>query len=598
MSELIKVTIDNKVIEVPGDYTVMDAAYAAGIDIPRLCFLKGINETSACRVCVVEIEGIRTLKNSCTVKVQDCLARGANSIVVKTNTERVKKTVKNNLELIAASHRFECWRCPREHNCELLHLLRKYNIPNTIGENNTFAKKEPIFNITDSIVLDSSKCILCGRCISACEKLAGTKVLDFNSRGFDTFVGPALNHNMEDSGCIFCGKCIQACPVGAIKEKDDVDQVIELLEKKEYYLIAQTAPAVRAALGEEFGYPIGTNVEGKMYKAIQELGFDDVTDTNFAADVTIMEEGTELIGRLNKFLAGEKVALPLLTSCSPGWIRYIETYYPQYLDHLSSCKSPQQMQGALIKNYYAEKIGVDKNKIKVVSIMPCIAKKFESHRPEMEVDGLRDVDYVLTTREFARLVKRQGIDFNNLPNASIESPLGKYTGAGAIFGVTGGVMEAALRTVKELLEKKDMKNVVISEVRGADNGIKEATLNINGLDLNFAVVHGTVNVPEMFERINKGEKKYAFIEVMGCTGGCVNGGGQPVISAKVQDRIDVRKERAKAIYGIDDTAKLRESHKNPEVVRLYEEFLKEPCGHVSHKLLHTHYVKREKYSKE
>jgi len=477
-------------------------------------------------------------------------------------------------------------------------LLRKYNIPNTIGENNAFAKKEPIFNITDSIVLDSSKCILCGRCISACEKLAGTKVLDFNKRGFETFVGPALNHNMEDSGCIFCGKCIQACPVGAIREKDDVDVVIDLLEKKEYYLIAQTAPSVRAALGEEFGYPIGTNVEGKMYKALQELGFDDVTDTNFAADVTIMEEGTELIGRLNKFLAGEKVALPLITSCSPGWIRYIETYYPQYLDHLSSCKSPQQMQGALIKHYYADKIGVDKNKIKVVSIMPCIAKKFEARRPEMEVDGLRDVDYVLTTRELARLIKRQDIDFNNLPDAAIESPFGKYTGAGAIFGATGGVMEAALRTVKELLEKKDMKNLVISEVRGTEDGIKEATLNINGLDLNFAVVHGTVNVPEMFERINKGEKKYAFIEVMGCTGGCVNGGGQPVISAKVQDRIDVRKERAKAIYGIDDTAKLRESHKNPEVIKLYEEFLKEPCGLVSHKLLHTYYVKREKYSQE
>lgn len=597
MSELIKVTIDNKVVEVPGDYTVMDAAYAAGVDIPRLCFLKGINETSACRICVVEVEGIRTLKNSCTVKVQDCLARGANSIVVKTNTERVKKAIRTNLELIAANHRFECWRCPREHNCELLHLLRRYNIPNVIGENPTFGKKETIINVSDSIEIDSSKCILCGRCISACQKLAGTSVLDFNNRGTKTYVGPAQGVNMADAGCIYCGKCIQACPVGAIKEKDDVDKVISLLEKKEYYLVAQIAPSVRIALGEEFGYPIGTNVEGKMFKALQELGFDDITDTNFAADVTIMEEGTEFIERFTKYINKEEVALPLFTSCSPGWIRYIETYYPQYLPNLSSCKSPQQMQGALIKNYYAEKIGVAKEKIKVVSFMPCIAKKFEANRPEMEVDGVRDVDIVLTTRELARLIKRKDINFRDLEEGKLTSPLAKYTGAGAIFGATGGVMEAALRTVKFILEKKEMGNVEIGAVRGADEGIKEATLNVAGHEVNVAVVHGAVNVPEMIARIEKGDKKYAFVEFMACTGGCVNGGGQPVIDAKTQDRIDVRKERAKAIYSIDNNSELRESHLNPEVIKLYKDFLKEPCGHLSHHLLHTTYTKREKYSK-
>jgi len=593
MADLVKLTINGKEVEVPSSYTVMDAAYKLGIDIPRLCFLKDINETSACRICVVEIQqGPRTMiKNSCTVKV-------AEGMVVRTNTPRVIKNVKMNLKLLAANHKFECWRCPREHNCEFLDLLRKYDIENTMGENKWFDKKEYISNITDSIVIDSSKCILCGRCISACEKLAGTGVLNFNKRGFVTFVSSALNHEMEDSGCIYCGKCIQACPVGAIKEKDDLDKVEELITDPDTYTVVQMAPAVRAALGEEFGYPMGTNVEPQMYEALERLGFDDVADVNFAADVTIMEEGTEFIGRLNKFLKGEEVVLPMFTSCSPGWIRYIETYYPEYLPNLSTTKSPQQIQGALTKHYYAEKIGKDKKNVKVVSVMPCIAKKSEAKRPEMEHDGIRDVDVVITTRELARLIKRNNIEFTKLAGSEPKSPIAKYTGAGVIFGATGGVMEAALRTVYYKLEGKELADYDIKEVRGANDGIKELTVKVAGIDVNVAVVHGTNSVPEMMERIKKGDKQYHFIEFMACTGGCVNGGGQPVVNAKLQDEVDVRAERAKALYSIDKNAKIRASHNNPCVVSLYEEFLKEPCGHISHELLHTTYTPKTKYNVE
>ncbi|MBO4623400.1 MAG: iron hydrogenase small subunit [Bacilli bacterium] len=585
----VNVTINGKVVEVESTATVLEAAALAGVNIPRLCFLKGINENSACRLCVVEINdrGRVMMKNSCTVQVSD-------GMIVNTNTPRVKMAVTKNLQLLAASHRFECWKCPREHNCEFLALLRRYNIPNVMGEDDTFSRKPQIVNITDALEIDSSKCVLCGRCIAACQKLAGTGILDYNNRGFKTYVGPALNHNMDTTGCIFCGKCIQACPVGAIKEKDDIDQAIDMINDPEVYTVAQIAPSVRAALGEEFGYKMGTNVEGKIYAALQKLGFDDVTDTNFAADVTIMEEGTELLGRLEKHLKGEDVVLPMFTSCSPGWIRYIETYYPDFLPNLSTTKSPQQIQGALIKHYYANKLGVDPKKIRVISFMPCIAKKYEAKRPEMETNGLRDVDLVLTTRELARFIKREGIDFNSLEDAKLTSPLAQYTGAGVIFGATGGVMEAALRTARDLLEKKDYKDVDITPVRGTEN-IKEATLTINGLELTVAVVHGAVNFPEMFNRIKANPGKYAFVEFMGCTGGCVNGGGQPVVSASVQEQVDVRAERAKALYKLDADGKLRKSHDNPAVKALYEEFLKEPNGHLAHELLHTTYSPKGKY---
>lgn len=591
----VKVIINGKQVEVDGSTTILEAANLAGVDIPRLCFLKGINENSSCRLCVVEVEGIRTLKNSCCVKVADCLARGSDTVVVKTNTPRVLNAVKSNLKLIAGNHRFECWKCPREHNCELLRLLRKFNIENTIGEDPTFSMKERHINLSDAIEFDSSKCVLCGRCISACEKLAGTSVLNYNNRGSQTYVGPALNFKIDNSGCIYCGKCIQACPVGAIKEKDDIDLAQSFVDNKEYYTVAFMAPSVRAALAEEFGYKVGEmNAEGKIYDALRKIGVDDICDVNFAADVTIMEEGTEFISRLNRYLNGDETALPLFTSCSPGWIRFIETYYPEFLPNLSSCKSPQQMQGALTKTYYAKKLNLDPTKIRTISIMPCIAKKFEAKRKEMEVDGLRDIDVVLTTRELARWIKRNDINFNELEDYVPTSPMAKYTGAGVIFGVTGGVMEAALRSVKDILEKRDNKEIDITPVRGVAD-IKEATLTIAGKELTVAVVHGGANIHEMLKKIKENPKKYAFVEFMGCTGGCVNGGGQPVVPSYIQDKIDVREERAKVLYDIDKNSKLRKSHENPFVQELYKEYLGEPNSELAHKLLHTHYEKKSKY---
>lgn len=584
MEKQVTITINGKTAQVPASFTVMQAAESMGIYIPRLCFLKGINENSSCRVCVVEIQGIRTLKNSCTVKVNE-------GMVVKTNSPRVRTSVKRTLELMALNHRFDCWNCPREHNCEFLKLLRRYGISNDMAESGDFKKKERIINESSAIVFDSSKCVLCGRCVGACDALSGLHILDYNNRGFDTYVGTPLNFPIDTSGCIYCGKCIGVCPTGAIKEKEEIDVVEEVLNVKDKYSVVQVAPAVRAALGEEFELPIGTNVEGKMFNALKQLGFDDITDVNFAADVTILEEGNELLSRIQDHLDGKEVALPLITSCSPGWIRYIEQYYPEYLPNLSSCKSPQQMQGALTKHYYADKIGVAKEKMHVTSIMPCIAKKYEAQRPEMEVDGIRDVDNVLTTRELARLIKRAGIDFANLEDYKPTSPLAEYTGAGVIFGTTGGVMEAALRTVADILDPK--AEIDLSVVRGVENGIKEATIKLAGLDINIAVVHGAVNIPEMFERIAKGDKQYHFIEVMACTGGCINGGGQPVINADVQEKVDFRQKRAGALYLLDSTAKMQKSHKNLAVNQLYEEYLEKPNSHKAHHLLHTHYSKKE-----
>ena len=586
----VKVTINDIQVEVPSTATVLEAATKANVDIPRLCFLKGINENSSCRLCVVEIQGMRGLKNSCTVQVSD-------GMVVRTNTEKVLRAVKTNLQLLAGNHKFECWKCPREHNCELLRLLRKYNIENRIGEDPTFSKKDQIINISEALVIDSSKCVLCGRCIAACEKLAGTSVLDYNYRGSKTYVGPALNFPIDKAGCIYCGKCIQACPTGALKEKDGISLAQEYVNNKDYYTVACIAPAVRSALGEEFGYHIGEfNAEKKAYSALRALGVDDITDVNFAADVTIMEEGTELIGRLNKHLNGEEAVLPMFTSCSPGWIRFIEIYYPHLLKHLSTTKSPQQIQGALIKHYYAEKIGVDKDKIKVISIMPCSCKKYEASREEMVTDGLKDVDVVLTTREFARWIKMNDINFNDLEDYTPTSPLAKYTGASVIFGATGGVMEAALRTVKDVLEKTDNKQVDITELRGVDN-IKEATLTIDGKELTVAVVHGGAHIKEMLKRIEENPNKYAFVEFMGCTGGCVNGGGQPIVPSYIADNVDVREMRAKILYDIDKETPLRKSHENPFVIELYKDFLKEPNSEMAHHLLHTTYFPKGLYER-
>ena len=581
--KLVTLTIDGKEVTVPQNYTVLQAANKLGINIPRLCFLKGVHEQSNCRVCVVEIEGQRTLKNSCTMPITD-------GMVVKTNTPRVRKSVMENLKLLAANHVFECWRCPREHNCEFLTLLRKYNIQNDFMSHNEFLLKQRRINGNNpAIELDSGKCILCGRCISTCEKLSGLSILAFNNRGSKTIVGPAMLHEIGDSGCIFCGKCIQACPTGAIHEKSDIDKVLDEINNPDKFVVVQAAPAVRAALSEEFGYPIGTDSEGKMYAAFKALGFDEIADVNWAADLTIMEEGYEFIHRLQN-----NGKFPMFTSCSPGWIRYIEQYEPSYLENLSSCKSPHQMGGAIIKSYWAKKLGVDPKKIVVVSIMPCIAKKYEASRPEMEVDGLRDVDYVLTTRELARMIKREEIHYNSLEEVKPEGALAKYTGAGTIFGVTGGVMEAALRTVYEVLTGKEAKPIEFECVRGMKE-IKEATINVNGTDVNIAVVHGGKAIKEFFEILKKGEKQYHFVEFMGCVGGCINGGGQPIVSAKVMDTVDYKSLRASVLYNEDTKAKIRKSHLNDSVLACYKEFLGEPNSHVAHKYLHTHYSKKEFY---
>ena len=584
MENLVTLTIDNKEISVPANYTILQAATSAGIYIPRLCFLKGIHENSNCRICVVEIQGQRTLKNSCTVTV-------TNGMVVKTNTPRVIKSIKENLKLLAANHVFECWRCPREHNCEFLSLLRKYNIQNDFGGSNEFLLKTRKINGNNpAIELDSGKCLLCGRCISACEKLSGLSVLAFNNRGSKTIVGPALLHEIGDAGCIFCGKCIQACPTAAIHEKSYIDQVLEEIQNPNKFVVVQAAPAVRAALSEEFGYPIGTDAEGKMYAAFKALGFDEIADVNWAADLTIMEEGYEFINRLQN-----NGKFPMFTSCSPGWIRFIETYEPNYLDHLSSCKSPHQMGGAMIKSYWAKKLGIDPKKIVVVSIMPCIAKKYEAARPEMEVDGLRDVDYVLTTRELARMIRREEIDYNSLKDYTPTGDLAKYTGAGTIFGVTGGVMEAAIRTVYEKLTGKELAPIDFEPVRGMKE-IKEATLNVNGLDVNIAVVHGGKAIKEFFEILKTSKKQYHFVEFMGCVGGCINGGGQPIINAKIQDSVDYKKLRASVLYKEDTKSKIRKSHLNPSIIACYNEFLGEPNSHIAHKYLHTKYSKKTIYN--
>ncbi len=577
--EKVSIMIDGKKLTVPSFYTVLEASKEAGIKIPTLCYLKDINEIGACRMCVVEIEGARSLQAACVYPVSEGLK-------VRTNTPLVRESRRVTLELILSNHDRKCLTCVRSRNCELQALSEELNVEEIRFEGGR--ESLPVDQVSPSIVRDPNKCVLCRRCVSMCRNIQTVSVIETNDRGFKTTVGPAFELSLNDVPCTNCGQCIIVCPVGALREKDDTDRVWEAIADEDMHVVVQTAPAIRVALGEEFGEPIGTRVTGRMVSALKSMGFDGVFDTDTAADLTILEEGTELIERIRN-----NGKLPLVTSCSPGWIKFCEHEFPDFLDNLSSCKSPHEMFGAVFKSYYARKKGIDPSKIFVVSIMPCTAKKFEAGRPELSAGGYADVDAVLTTRELARMIKESGIDFKNLENGTFDDPMGEASGAGVIFGATGGVMEAALRTVKEILTGETFDEIEYNEVRGT-RGIKEAVIEIGDLKLKAAVVHGLGNARKLFNKIRDGEE-YHFIEVMACPGGCVNGGGQPIQSSFVKSVMNIAKTRARAIYDEDESLIIRKSHENENVKKLYSEFFDSPGSHKAHEYLHTHYEKRENY---
>ncbi len=575
----INLKINGMECTAPAGSTILQAAKLNNIDIPTLCYMKEINEIGACRICVVEVKGARSLVAACVYPINE-------GMEVWTNSPKVLESRKKTLELILSDHNKSCLSCVRSGQCELQTLCKQYGVDNEHMYDGVVNESE-IDGTAAHMIRDNSKCILCRRCVAACAKTQGIGVIGANERGFKTNIGSAFEVGLAETSCVCCGQCIAVCPTGALYEKDFIDQVVADLNDPEKYVVVQTAPAVRAGLGEEFGYEIGTNVEGKMAAALRRIGFDKVFDTNFSADLTIMEEGTEFIERVQK---GGK--LPMITSCSPGWIKFCEHYYPDMIDNLSTCKSPQQMFGAVTKTYFAEKMGIDPKKIVCVSIMPCTAKKFEVGRADQSAAGVPDVDYSLTTRELARLIKRYGIDFNNLPDEGFDDPLGEGSGAAVIFGATGGVMEAALRTVVyKLTGEKDGSPIVFNEVRGVE-GIKEATYEVAGMKVNIAVASGLANARKVLDMVKSGEKNYQFIEIMACPGGCVNGGGQPRVPANIRNFNDIRALRAKALYSIDEANTIRFSHDNESVKKLYAEYLEAPGSHKAHEILHTSYVKR------
>ncbi|MDK2976547.1 MAG: NADP-reducing hydrogenase subunit HndD [Candidatus Marinimicrobia bacterium] len=590
--KLISVTIDGTPVAVPENTTILDAAKLLGVYIPTLCHHEDLCVAGNCRVCMVEVKGSRTLQASCATPVSD-------GMEIYTNSRLVRTARKHVIELLLSEHRGDCLRCYRNGNCELQALANEYRIDQGVFID--LHKEDQVDISSPAIQKDDSKCIRCQRCVRACTELQSVSALCVAHKGADMRITTFWDKALAYVVCTNCGQCVAHCPTGALTERNYVEDVWDAIYDPTKHVVVQTAPAIRVSIGEEVGLEPGQRVTKQLVTALRRLGFDSVLDTDFTADLTIIEEGNELLHRLTKAIRDkEDVALPMITSCSPGWIKYIEHEFSNHLDHLSTCKSPQQMFGPLAKTYYAEKIGVDPKDMVVVSIMPCTAKKFEAARPEMMASGLRDVDYVLTTRELGLMIRQAGIDFTKLEEGDYDSILGKSTGAGAIFGVTGGVMEAALRTAYELITGREIPfpNLDIKPVRGL-KGVKEATLKIEGtlekykflegVELKVAIGHGLTNARKIMKQLESGESPYHFIEIMACPGGCIGGGGQPIPTTN-----EIRMKRSNAIYDEDEKMQYRKSHENPEIIGIYEDFLKEPLGHKSHELLHTTYVKREK----